>query len=166
MSNLEQATDSYAAEVHEMRLSLWKVWHEALQLEQSDNPRASHLYFSANFSRVTHQTSPSLCRRWGSFSKLVSLPCQNLDLHPEQDIVRSKWGRHPVGKVICDHVMEGSIESKQHEVMGNLSLLFLPLRCVVVKCSCSFKVSLCIYVSDILSHSCFFKGNMSRTSIM
>lgn len=38
MSNLEQATDSYAAEVREMRLTVWKVWHEALQLEESDNP--------------------------------------------------------------------------------------------------------------------------------
>ena len=46
MSNLDQTTDSYAARVHEVSLTLWKVWHEALQLEESEKPLSPHLHYS------------------------------------------------------------------------------------------------------------------------
>lgn len=54
MSNLDQTTDSYAARVHEMSLTLWKVQHEALQLEESEKPLCPHLRYSVSFAVVTH----------------------------------------------------------------------------------------------------------------
>lgn len=54
MSNVDQTTDSYAGGVHEMSLTLWKVWHEALQLEESEKPLSPHLRYSVSFTVVTH----------------------------------------------------------------------------------------------------------------
>lgn len=53
MTNLDQTTDSYAARVREMSLTLWKMWHEALQLEESEEPLSPHLRYSVSFAAVT-----------------------------------------------------------------------------------------------------------------
>lgn len=62
MSNSDQTTASHAAKMHEMSLALWKAGHEALQLEEPENPLASHLHYSVNLSGVTGLASSSLRR--------------------------------------------------------------------------------------------------------
>lgn len=54
MSNLDQTSHSYAARVHVMSLTPWKVWHEALQLEESEKPLSQHLRYSVGFTVVTY----------------------------------------------------------------------------------------------------------------